>query len=354
MFFTRWNHSTLQLRRAAGRRFRRAGGLGAAFLAAGLVLTGCEFFTDEARDQQTETRIAMVTSAFEATGRARSIALVPSGETPWRGLVVASLASGGFDVFTIDGEQIITASGPSLRGLAAAADFPLRGAQIPLLFGVDDNGALRGFALIREINDIVELPLEEDAPQSGAAGVCLYRYGIGYVELAVLAEGNSATILRVRDVGRDGLQLTRQGRIPLPFPARGCAAADLDLVISGPTAGLARVTPEGRVQARADELSVSSAAYSTLLGRPAVLTASAQTGRLAVYDARTLELIMQLRTEDGLNAPAFLEPAALSISEDNFGGMAFSTGVFAVYDAGDGRVKLMAREVLSRTVVTPD
>ena len=63
---------------------------------------------------------------------------------------------------------------------------------------------------------------------------------------------------------------------------------------------------------------------------------------------------MDVQFEDGLSAPAFERPTALAVTEANYGGMAFSSGIMAVYDAADSSVKLVAREVLSRTVVSGD
>lgn len=325
----------------------------AAPLAIGLAACGVptETETETAPAPAAETRTALVTSAFAASGRAEELAFIPNAEAPWTGLIAASLAGGGFDVFDIDGQQVLAAAGPRLRGLAAAPDFPLRGERFPLLFGVDDDGALRGFAMIRETRDVLELPLEGDAPASGAAGVCLFDVGIGYVELAVLSDGLRADILRVRDTGSAGLTLERQARRTLPFPARNCARAEDDLLVAGPTAGLARVDADGATTAFAAGLSASDVAYTELLGRPAALIASAETGRIEVYDARTLDPIAEVQFDSGLSAPAFQRPIAIALTEANYGGMAFSTGVFAVYDQGDARLKLVARDVISRAVV---
>lgn len=296
----------------------------------------------------------MVTSAFESSARARALAFLPTEDSPWTGLVATALQDGGFDIFSVEGEPLISAAGPQLTSIAGAADFPLRGEVFPLLFGIDDAGSLRGFAVIRQADDVVELPLEGAAGIADAAAVCPFAAGIGYVDIAVLGQDSEAVVLRVRDTGGDGLTLTEESRFSLPFAARSCASAGDDLVIAAPAAGLARVDTTGETRAFVDGLSIGDVGYTELLGRPVVLTASSDTGRLAVYDARSLELIADVGTQAGLNAPAFESPSALAVTSESYGGMAFSSGLVAVYDRADSRVKIVAREVVARSVVAAD
>lgn len=319
-------------------------------------MAGCEAPAPESEvnDVTVETRNAMVTSAFETAGRSESLIFLPNEEAPWTGLLASSLTGGGFDVYNIEGETLISAAGPELRGLAGVSDFALRGESFPLLFGVDDMGQLRGFVIVRETREVIELPLESDAALASAAGVCLFDQGIGYVELAVLGENAEAHIVRVRDAGGAGLSVEERDARTLPFPARSCAAAESDLMVAGPTAGLARITETGDQAAFAPGLSVADISYTELLGRPVALVASSQTGLVSVYDARSLDLIVDVQFDDGFSAPAFERPTALAVTEANYGGMAFSSGIMAVYDAADSSVKLVAREVLSRTVVSGD
>lgn len=279
---------------------------------------------------------------------------LPTAESPWTGLVATTLDEGGFDIFSVEGELLASAAGPQLAAIAGAADFPLRGQTFPLIFGTDEAGAVRGFAVIRQAADVVELPLEGETVIEDAAGLCNFGSGIGYVDFAILGRGPEAAIVRVRDTGGEGLTVTEQARLPLPFAARSCAPADGDLVIGGPASGLARVTLEGETRAFRAELTVADLGYAELLGRPSVLVASAPTGRIDVFDARSLEPIAQIETEAGLNAPAFETPTALAVTSRSYGGMAFSSGLVAVYDRSDSRVKLVAREVVARAVVAAE
>ncbi|KAA5801659.1 hypothetical protein F1654_12275 [Alkalicaulis satelles] len=317
-------------------------------------LAGCNFFEspDEPDDPARIERTAIVTGAFEAPGGARELAFLPDESAPGNGMLAAAGLQGGLSIFNMDGRELISASGPRLRGLAGIGGFPLRGETLPLVFGMDENGALRGYAVVRAIDEVIELPLEGDLP--GGSSLCLYGLGIGYIDLAILADGDEARIVRLSDGGGQGLSVRQRESRALPFPARSCARAGSDLLVAGPTAGIARVDERGETRASSDRLPGSSIAYSELLGRPAALMVSPESGLMDVLDARSLELITRVRFEAGLGAPGFDSPSALALTDENFGGGAFSNGVAAAYDRADGRIKLIAREVITRTTLAED
>lgn len=298
----------------------------------------------------------MVTSAFSTSERAGALTFLTNSNEPWRGLIAAALVDGGFDIFTIDGLRVISASGPQLTTLAPTPEFALRGEVFPLVFGADLDGRLRGYAVLREAEDIIELPLEGPGAEGTVEAACLFETGIGYVDLALVGADAQARIVRVRDAGGAGLELEVRADFELPFAARNCShtGGDDALLISGPNSGLARVDLTGRVEAFEAGRSIDDVSFTTLLGRPAALTVSADTGRLGVFDAGTLELLNEIVLNDGINAPGFQSPSALAVSDASFGGMAFSSGVLAVYDRGDDRVKLVAREVIGRATASDD
>jgi len=331
--------------------------VGAALLLAGFGLSACDIAEPERPDSANPdagVREAVVTSAFSTSERAGSLAFLPSESEPWTGLIAAALVDGGFDVFNIDGLRIVTASGPQLTALAPAPDFPLRGETFPLVFGADLDGRLRGYAIIRDAEDVAELPLEGAGAQGVVNAACLFETGIGYFDLALLGEEAQARIVRVRDAGGAGLDLEPRAEIALPFPARNCAGAPDGgaLLVASPNSGLARVSLNGRVEAFEAGRNVDDVTFTQLLGRPVALTVSADTGRMGVFDARDLTLLNEVVLNDGINAPGFQNPSALAVTGSNFGGMAFSTGVIAVYDRGDDRVKLVAREVIGRAIMS--
>jgi hypothetical protein len=326
--------------------------LGTALATASLILTACEAPEETAQREaeQSLQREAVVTSSFEVPSPLDGLVFLPNAAAAWTGLLAGSVSGGGFDIFNIEGQVVISASGPRLDGLTGVPNFALRGDEFPILFGIDDNGALRGFIVAEQAEDVLELPLEGGF-NSGLASACLFNSGVGFVDLALLGEGANAAIVRVRDLGGDGLSVETQGQFDLPYPARDCAAANGDLLIAGPAAGIARVTAQGEVLAEAEGLSIFDIAYTELLGRPVVLTAMPNTQALSIYDASSFAEIARLETTEGLSTTGFLRPTALAATFESYGGMAFSTGLVAAYDREDGEVKLVARDVVSRAVI---
>jgi hypothetical protein len=319
---------------------------------AGLALAACEA-PEEAGETALDGRpiqSAMVTGVFNPADGVDTLAFLPDPDAPWTGLLAATLEGGGFDVYTIDGDRIIQAGGPRLRSLAAAPVFELRGERFPLLLGPDNDGAVRGFVMLVEGRDVVEIPLAAEELASGVAGMCLYRQGIGYLDIAVLRADARAEVWRLTDQGQDALALERREAFALPFPARACAAAEGDIVVSGPGAGLARVTTGGDVTASVSGADIPNLVHVDLMGRDLVVASLASDGLLGVYDARSLEPLSALELESGINAPALERPGAIAVSEESYGGMAFSSGIMAIYDANDARIKLVAREVISQAV----
>lgn len=299
------------------------------------------------------TERALVTNVFEPAGAVDALAFLPVEDAPWTGLIVASMSEGGFDIYDIDGDRVIQASGPRMGAIAAAPGFELRGESLPLLLGLDEDGALRGFVLVRTEEDLVELPL--DSGEVGQiAGLCRYREGIGYLDVALLDTQSGARIWRITDQGRDSLAMERREDIALPFSASACAEADGDIVFTAPGEGFTRVNRDGDVVARVDSQDAADLTYAELSGRGVVLASMAEDGLLGVYDADTLETMNGLELESGLNAPAVETPGALAVSQRSYGGMGFSTGVVAIYDDADSRIKLIAREVLSQALIDPE
>jgi len=295
-----------------------------------------------------------VTAAFNPGRAVADLVFLPNEEAPWQGLIAASLNQGGYDIYDLDGEIVMAAAGPRLRSIAAAPSFALRGTSFPLLFGVDSEGALRAQVLIRDPGELIEIGLGEESLSGAVAGVCRYETGIGYVDLAVLGEDDRAEIWRIEDVGEDNLSATLQGALTLPFPARACASAGGDLIVGGPTGGLARVTVDGEVLAETSGYAVGDVFYAELLGRPVAAIPAPEAGQLVVFDAETLDRLSAIAFEGGLNAPGIEEPGGLAETEANFGGSPFAGGIVAVFDEADGRIKLVSREVVTRAVVAPD
>lgn len=294
-----------------------------------------------------------VTVAFPPGRTVEDITFLPDAETPWEGLIAASLADGGYDIYDLDGELVMTGSGPRLRSVAAAPSFPLRGINFPLLFGIDSEGEVRAQALLREDEALIEIAIGQASLSGSSAALCRYDVGIGYIDLVVLGEDARAEIWRVQDVGGDVLDVSVQNAFDLPFPARACVRSGTDIVIAGPTSGLARIDAEGNTTAQARGYPADDVVYGELLGRPVVIAPASAADRLAVLDAADLSLITEIEFEGGLNAPDITRIGGLDLTDANFGGVPFHTGMLALFDPADGRIKLIGREVITRAVVTP-
>jgi hypothetical protein len=360
MLFTRRINPLLQRAKWTWSDLCRNRPLVATLVGAGLVLNACGAPQEDVISEDAEIaveaiseRTANVTNAFRQSDPAQSLAFLPNREAPWTGLLVSSLEAGGFDVFNVDGLRVISTSGEALNGLVAAPDFALRGETFPLLFGADRDGRLRGYAVIVQAEDIVELPLEGTYPDA-LNGLCFFNSGIGYVDLALLSRDGQAFIVRVRDGGGTGLELSIQNEFALPYAADHCAS-DLDaLVISSPAAGLSRVSLDGETEASNSQIGLTEVSFTNVLGRPSVITVSAEDGLFTVYDAQTLQPYSQVTFGSGLSAPALQKPSTHAVSNASFGGMSFTSGLIAVYDRGDNRIKVIAREVLPNAIIDLD
>lgn len=295
----------------------------------------------------------IVTAAF-APGRAvEDLTFLPDEAEPWKGLITASIAEGGYDIYDLDGELIAAAAGPQLRSITAAPSFPLRGASFPLLFGVDGEGEVRAQALLRDSGELIEIALGRQSLSGQAAGICRREIGIGYIDLIILGEGEEAEIWRVQDMGEEALDVSLQATIALPFPARACASTGDGIVVGGPGSGLVLIDRDGNVAAEARGHDVADLIYAELLGRRVAIAPVTDRGRMIVFDALTLEEITEIDFTDGLNAPAAERPGAVDMTDANFGGSPFAGGIMAVYDRADMRIKLVGREVITRAVVAP-
>ncbi len=322
-----------------------------------LALSACEEpAADRERDdtytERAQTRAVPVTGATVEAGLVEHLALLPDADARGSGVIIAAIRGGGFDAFNDFGEQVLQTSGPALTSLAAVPAFDLRGTRLALMFGSDADRALRGFLVLPGAVD--DLPLDTSAIADPVEGVCLYRQGTGFVELALLHAGRRASLWRMTDGGGDRLSLAAAGQIALPFTAERCAVDDGELIIASSTGGLARVTTDGQVRADRNSVAVNNFAFVELYGRPVVLVSLAEQGVLATFDARDFSEIANIEVREELSIPGLRQPGAIVVSDAPFSGMGFSNGLAAVYDRGDNRIKLVTRDVLARAVTAQE
>ncbi|MEE2525005.1 hypothetical protein V0U79_01405 [Hyphobacterium sp. HN65] len=283
-----------------------------------------------------------------------AVSFVPDTSTAWAGLVAVAPTEGGIDLFNADGESVHRMTGPRLWGLATAPGFQLRGEALPLLFGADRNTNLvRAFALLRDGPELIEAPIQPIGPQGDIASVCALGEGIGYVDLVVLSRGTSVEIWRVADDGGDLIGAERRARFDLPSPARSCVASDGAIYAASPAGGIFRFDEEGNVTAQIDGYA-SALAAGDFLGRPVLILSDGNSETLNVRDGTTLSPIGNVIVRDGFSIPGVDRPGALAATEASFGGASYQSGLVAIADEEDGRVRLVARETFARGITNVD
>ena len=273
---------------------------------------------------------------------------------PSLGFVLSAPAAGGIDIFDLDGLLKTRHAGERLTGLAVAPDFELRGEALPLIFGsVGESDAVRGYAVVRDGAQVLDLPLGAIEPIDGVAGLCLMREGTGFVELVVLGNGAHAEIWRVRDAGSDQLTVERIRDFPLPAPARQCATLDGNIYTASPVGGIARLSGEGTILAE-DPFRAANISLGDFNGTRLVLATSGTGTTVETFNAETLVRGRALDIVDGLSTQGIQVPAALSVSAADFGYTAYANGLMVVFDNGADRLKVVSRDAMSRAIVTAD
>jgi len=295
-----------------------------------------------------------VTAAFQdIESTARAVAFIPDEDAPWTGLIITAPRDGGLDLFNADGEIVTRMTGPRLSGLAVSPNFALRGEALPLIIGVDtQDNILRAYVLVRSGPNAIEAPLAPITMEA-ASNLCFVREGAGFVEIAVLGRDASAEIWRISDSGGDliGTELIRS--YTLPAPARTCTSIDGAVYVGGPTSSLLKLESDGTISAQTPFNAVHMAS-SRLGGRAVIIAASGQDETLQVFDAQTLARVTTARVVMGLSTPGISRPGAMAISEASYGGASYQSGLVAIIDEDDGRVRVIARESFARDVVLAD
>lgn len=281
-------------------------------------------------------------------GGAIAVDFVPDASAAWTGLIVTAPRDGGLDFYNADGEVVTRVTGPRLSSLAVSPNFALRGEALPLILGIDpQTGGVRGYVLLRSAPDAIEAPLAPIAVEGGASSLCFLREGAGFVEIAVLGREAVAEIWRISDNGGDLIAAERMRAVNLDGPARACATLDGVLFVSGPTMSLTRIDTRSGAQVEAGYNAIHLAA-GTIAGRPVLIASNGQDETLRTFDARTLQSLAPIRIVDGLSTPGVARPGAVALSESSYGGASYQSGLIAILDEDDGRVRVIARESFAR------
>ncbi|WP_421791690.1 hypothetical protein [Hyphobacterium sp.] len=309
--------------------------------------------TPSASEDNIELVSTGVVERVESEG-VEAVAFLPDSSTAWAGLIVSAPREGGLDLYNADGQSVHRMAGPRLWGLASAPGFQLRGEALPLLFAADrDANLVRAFALFRDGPALIEAPLEPISMDSEIASLCALGEGIGYVDLLVLSRSTTAEIWRISDTGGELIGAERIRSFDLPFPARSCAAGNGFLYASGPAGGIIRFDESGAVDREIEGFATSLTA-GPFLGRPVLLATDGTATTIEALDGMTLERIGDVVVRAGFSIPGISQPGAISSSEASFGGAAYQSGLVAIADEEDGRIRLIARETFARALTLTD
>tara|TARA_R110002124_G_scaffold80702_6_gene213425 strand:- start:511 stop:1518 length:1008 start_codon:yes stop_codon:yes gene_type:complete len=310
---------------------------------------------EEAAAVEASNREVLVTAAFVRTqGGAAALAFLPNPDAASLGLIVSAPREGGLDLYDADGELRTRHAGVRLSGLATAPGFQLRGENLPLIFGASaDANAVLGYAVVTDGIRVLDLPLAETTPSDGVAGLCLHREGAGYVDLVILGNGASAQIWRIRDAGEDVLHVEQRQSFALTAPARQCATLDGDIYFASPASGITRIGPDGVIEAENNQ-SVVSLAVGDFNGSRLVLATDGSTGQVHTFYALDLMPASELTIIDGLSTPGIDQPSAIAITPVSYGFTAYISGMIAVFDQEDQRIKVISHDAASRALVSAD
>jgi myo-inositol-hexaphosphate 3-phosphohydrolase len=361
MFQSRWFNPVLQHPTLARPHLRASRPLARSLLIAAslAVLAACgptpEDATEETAAVESDTRDVSVTAAFDrAEGGAAAVGFLPNRDAHSLGLIVSASRDGGLDFFDADGVLRTSHAGERITGLATAPGFQLRGATLPLVFGAaPDSNAVRGYAVVTDGIRILDLPLAATEPVNGVAGLCLFREGVGYVDLVILGTGADAEIWRVRDAGEDTLNVEQRQRLTLSAPARQCATLDGDIYLAGPASGITRIDANGVVGAETST-PVSALAVGDFNGSRIVLATDGNSGVIHSFYANDLSPAYDLTITDGLSTPGVAQPDDLALTQESYGFTAYASGMIAVFDRGDQRIKVISLDAAARGLVAAE
>ena len=231
----------------------------------------------------------------------------------------------------------------------------MRGTRLALLFGSDSDRMLRGFIVLPGVEAIEPLPLDVSAVSDPVEGACLYRQGTGFIELALLHANRRATVWRMMDTGGERLTLTRSLEIALSLHGRALRGCRWRL---GSWQFHRRPCPRGQQWRRArrrrrhrDPRTLPSPSF---MAGPSCWSRSLTKALSRYSTGRTLEEISAIEVRAEMSIAGLARPGAITVTELPFSGMGFSTGLAAIHDGEDNRIKLVTRDVLGRAVTAPE
>ncbi|GEM_PF-1516711 len=337
-------------------RNRARGPIRAAALAALLAACGQQV-EESGPGAQAETGpiLINVTAAAEPTpGGVLALAAMPRTEDFWRGALFAASGDGGIVAYDADGAVIAAQEGPRYHTLAAAPDFQLRGADLPLLAALDiAAGEIAVYAFSRDQGALFLAPTQPIAAAIVPRGVCAASSGAGTFEFLVLGEAGGAERWRLRDTGETRLSAERLAALPFDAPARFCAVNGEtgDLYTGTPGIGVTRMSEDGEVLAESG-IAATNMTFGVFGGHRRLVVTQGD-GEVLMLDPETLEVTEHTKITQGFSTPGVEAPGALAYTASTYGG-AYPDGFLAVGDDDDGRPKFIDRGYIGRRLAEPE
>lgn len=294
-----------------------------------------------------------VTAAAEATpGGILALAAMPREDEFWRGALFAAGGEGGVIAYDADGNVIVSQAGPRFTSLAAAPDFQLRGADLPLLAGIDATGAITVYAFSRDQSAMLETPTRPIGVEAAPRAICAGESSAAEFEIVTLGEAGGAELWRVRDTGEDTLAAERTAAFETPAPGRLCALNPEtgELYIGMPGVGIVRLSDNGS-QLGASRIDAGGMAFGVFAGRRR-LVVTQPGGDVLMLDPETLEIAERASIIQGFSTPGVESPGAVTYTASTYGG-AYPEGYLAIGDGGDGRPKFIDRGYIGRRLAEP-
>ena len=330
--------------------------------AAAALLAACgqdaaETDTAETQDgeqaQSQATDLVVTASSDELESPLTAVHALPNADIVYNGVVAGAPESGGLTIFNVDGGVVAEQAGPAYGSLAASSGFQLRGSALPLIAAANlETGTVDFIGFSAEQSALLEVPVSGLDTEIEIRAVCTADSDQSRLDFFALGADGQVERWRVRDTGAEQLSAERVTGFDAPFSARRCAydPAGGALYVSSPLSQLARIDANGEATAQRD-LNVSGMGFAVLSGQGNLAAATGDSVQL--LDPNSLETSQTLTFGPGLTVPALVNPGALDVSGETYGG-AYPDGFLAVSDGSDRMLKFIDYGYVERSLSEPE
>lgn len=343
-------------------QFSRRPGALLCIAAAAALLTACgedAVETDGAEprngaETENQAKDLVVTAASDELESALiAIQALPNADVVYNGVIAGAPESGGLTIFNVDGGVVAEQNGAAYGSLAASSGFQLRGSALPLIAAANlETGAVEFIGYSAEQSALLDVPVNGFDSEIEIRAVCSADSDPSRLDFFALGADGQVERWRVRDTGAEQLTAERMNGFDAPFSARRCAydpAEDI-LYVASPLSQLARIDANGEATAQRD-LNVSGLGFAVLSGQGNLAVTTGDNVQL--LDPDSLETSQTLTFGPGLTVPALVNPGALDVSGETYGG-AYPDGFLAVSDSSDRMLKFIDYGYVERSLSEPE